>query len=203
MPFQMALDELIFRCPNREAPILRFYYSSEPWISIGYSHAYEPSNGTPVCKRITGGGEVLHGKDLIFSISASKSDDESFKSVRQSYLKIHEAVKLAFKNRGKELRFYRCDENLPKGKDCFVYPIATDLALGNQKIAGGSQKRSGALLLHQESIQDCHSLAAEDLMQELQKAFAEIFEMKWESLDLAPELLREARKLAKEKYERV
>src|SRR4051812_9719540 len=102
MPVQMAVDEILFREyeqaeENRAGarePVLRIYFSSEPWITVGYSHPEIKSvTEIPVCRRITGGGRVEHGRDLIFSVVAGKKDDESFGSVRISYLKIHEAVK--------------------------------------------------------------------------------------------------------------
>ncbi len=88
MPFQMAFDELLFRRIQKDGessgPFLRFYFSSEPWITLGYSQENNghKANSIPVCKRITGGGTVFHGKDLVFSITALKSHDESFGSVR-------------------------------------------------------------------------------------------------------------------------
>ena len=55
MPFQMALDEVLFRSledayhqnPEVElSPLFRFYFSSEPWISVGYSHKEDVSTLT-------------------------------------------------------------------------------------------------------------------------------------------------------------
>lgn len=207
MSFQMALDEILFRRMETtgdsgifQKPILRFYFSSEPWVTVGYS---DPLTGEPsgkICRRMTGGGRVEHGKDVIFSLIARKTDDESFKSVRVSYLKIHEAVKAAFENTGKTPRFYRCDEKLPRGGDCFLFPIATDLGLEGRKIAGGAQKRSSGVLLHQESIQIGKENAFV-FMGVLKQTFAARFGTLCEDALLDPGLLRESKKLAREKYE--
>ncbi|MBI3314256.1 MAG: hypothetical protein HYZ83_08485 [Candidatus Omnitrophica bacterium] len=208
MPFQMALDEILFRRMENQtesSPVLRFYFSSEPWVTVGFSHRNGTQKGPGpsvpgFCRRITGGGLVRHGRDLIFSLLAKKSDDESFKSVRISYWKIHEAVKAGLEGVGKLPRFYRCDENLPKGQDCFQFPIATDLAVGEQKAAGGAQKRSAGTLLHQESVQWKAMPDPETLIPPLKSGFEKIFKIKLTPSNVDPALLAEAEKLAKEKY---
>ncbi len=207
MPFQMALDEILFRGMESSEgslfyknPILRFYFSSEPWVTVGYSDPLTKEPSGRICRRITGGGRVEHGSDVVFSLIARKQDDESFKSVRISYLKIHEAVKEAFEASGKEPRFYRCDEKLPRGGDCFLYPIATDLGLEGQKVAGGAQKRSSGVLLHQESVKPGKT----DIfifVEFLKKAFAAQFGIRCEDAPFDPALLKEAKKLARKKYE--
>ena len=200
MPFQLALDEVLFhRAKKNHGPTLRFYFSSEPWSTLGYSQKGFHQNGIPACRRITGGGKVLHGKDLIFSLTSQKEHDEIFSSVRMSYLKIHEAVKLAFESLGKTAEFYRCDENLPRGKDCFLFPIATDLRLGKHKIAGGAQKRSHGALLHEESIK-LEGVDADALTKTLRQAFEKIFQMKIIAANLEPAWLNEAKAVAAKKY---
>lgn len=208
MPFQMALDEILFREQekNPSLPILRFYYSSEPWISVGFSYnekdlkILQKSASFPVCRRLTGGGRVQHGKDLIFSVIAKKNADESFGSVAESYIKIHEAVKKGLELVGQEVRFYRCTENLPKGNDCFVYPIASDLAVGNCKIAGGSQKRSSGTLLHQESIAIPSRVEPSDLERTIAEAFKSVFNSDLQIFELYPDLLAQAEALSKTAY---
>ena len=165
MPFQMAFDEgLFYDCLGRSesgdspvGPILRFYYSYGAWTTLGYADSAAGKPGGAAlparhCRRITGGGRVQHGDDLLLSIVGCREDHQAFKSVRISYLKIHETIKEALEQMGLSLRFYRCDEPLPKGADCFRFPIATDLAHRGRKIAGGAQKRSKNIFLHQESI---------------------------------------------------
>lgn len=220
MPFQMAFDEILFRRMENESlpchPILRFYFSSEPWVTVGYSYGrrigktaantsaeagdLRASGDLPVCRRMTGGGRVLHGEDLIFAVIAQKNQDESFSSVRVSYWKIHEAVKFGFETLGQRPRFFRCDENLPPGEDCFRFPITTDLGIGERKIAGGAQKRSKGVLLHQESVRIPRGIEGEDLIEAIQQGFKNIFGIQLIPNDLVPEWLAEAEGLAKIKY---
>ena len=218
MPFQMALDEILF---NRavddhlngrpETPLLRFYYTPEPWISLGYAYAGwkdpdagpaagQAAPGVPVCRRITGGGQVLHGRDLMFTLIGPKGLETSFKSVRVSYLKIHEVVKSALESLGYRPRFYRCDEDLPRGRDCFLFPIATDLEVNGKKIAGGGQKRSLGMFMHQESVQLLKKDEGEALERALKEEFAKALGLRFEKADLRPEWLDQAEKLGSEKY---
>ncbi len=215
MPFQLALNEILFRdleetCRIAQeddpfnlrihAPRLRFYYASEPSVSIGALQRAEGEG--PVIRRLTGGGVVRHGRDFLFTLVARKNHDESFHSVRISYCKIHEAVKRALELLGTPPRFYRCDENLPSGPDCFKYPIASDLALAGKKIAGGAQKRSAGTLLHEESIQG----EGRDLQRfegPLIQGLSEIFGVSIVKEPIRPDLLERASRLALEKYQPV
>lgn len=208
MPEQMAIDEILLKEPDlviggfEKKPVFRFFYSDKPWLSVGYSVDTRKLNlesSQPVCKRVTGGGLVQHDKDLMFSIIASKKDDESFESVRLSYLKIHEMLRDALFSLGIECDFYRCDENLPRGQECFVYPIATDLRYKGQKIAGGAQKRSAGRFLHQESIQLPH-LNYEQLSKAILASLQTKFNCGLDKMKISPELFKKAKALASEKY---
>ena len=203
MPFQLALDEILFESvgTRRVVPLLRFYFSSEPWITVGYSQSAE-ANDQNICRRITGGGQVQHGADIIFSLIARKHEDESFGAVRKSYWKLHEAVKTGMESLGAAARIYRCDEKLEHGGDCFRFPIATDLAIDGKKVAGGAQKRSAGVMLHQESIQCLSAIASGRLMPAIVEGFEKIFQIKLCAQDLDPDLLRRAKDLSREKYER-
>ncbi len=206
MPFQMALDEVLFRqairsaSPKEGVPCLRFYFSSGPWVTVGYSQKKNNSaNGLPSCRRLTGGGTVFHGQDLVFSLIAGKRHDPSFHGVPSSYIKIHEAVQCGLEKLGKKTRFFRCTENLPKGDECFRFPIASDLAVNGRKVAGGAQKRSCGTFLHQESLRT-EGIDARDLMEAIRDGFRAVFRMEWAAADWAAEFLFQAEELARKKY---
>ncbi|MBI3317211.1 MAG: lipoate--protein ligase family protein [Candidatus Omnitrophica bacterium] len=205
MPFQLALDEVLLELVEELAlPLFRFYFASEKSITVGYSEGTVPKKGDrlrmPVYRRITGGGRVEHGRDLLFMLLAKKENEGSFRSVRLSYLKIHEAVKLGMEKLGLQPRFYRCDERLTRGPECFLHPIATDLAWKGRKIAGGAQKRTRGYFLHQESIQ-LQEVSADLMIPKIKEGFETVFEMKWRLEDLEPLWLERATVLALEKYE--
>ncbi len=197
MPFQMELDRILFeQCrfgdSNLRFPILRFYFSSEPWISVGYSHQnFQPKENIPFCVRPTGGGVVYHGEDLIFSVIARKTAHESFGSVRASYVKIHEVIQAAFEQLGEKARFYSTQTELPRGRECFDFPIESDLAVAGRKVAGGSQKRSVGIMLHQESIQPLGKNPNE-LIRAIEDQFQKILGVRLTQTDWPKELLAAA-----------
>ncbi len=205
MPFQMALDELLLESQkkNPQAPTLRFYVSSASWISAGYSFRDEADlsrsalilkySKVPTCRRITGGGCVLHGRDLIFSLTARMTaDPERLGSVRASYAKIHESVKKGLQACGLDPKFYSREDELPKGKDCFDFPVESDLSWKGKKIAGGAQKRSEGVLLHHESISIPEGVERENLIRAVRNGLGEVFGMTIENADLDPELYFQA-----------
>jgi lipoate-protein ligase A len=212
MPLQMALDELLFESQKKEphAPILRFYVSSSPWISVGYSFrdaaALSKSDlvlknpQVPVCRRITGGGCVPHGRDLIFSLVAPvQSDLEKLGSVRVSYAKIHESVKMGLQECGLDPKFYSSTDELPKGNDCFDFPVESDLSWKGKKIAGGAQKRSEGVLLHHESISIPPGVEKKDLIAGIRRGFETVFETSIQNIDMDPQIFFKAEQLAKDK----
>ena len=214
MPLQMALDELLFESQKKEAqaPVLRFYVSSSYWISAGYSFrdsaALSKSDlilgnpQVPVCRRVTGGGCVLHGQDLVFSLTArTELDPEKLGVTRTSYGKIHEAVKRGLQICGLDPKFYSHEDGLAKGNDCFDFPVESDLSWKGKKIAGGAQKRSQGVLLHHESIQVPRDVGREQLIRAIRKGMEEVFGISIQNADMDPAIYFQAEKRDKEKSE--
>lgn len=210
MPLQMALDELLFESQKKgaRAPFLRFYVSSAPWISAGCSFrdsaALSKSDlilknpKVPVCRRVTGGGCVLHGRDLIFSLGVrTQLDPEKLGTTHTSYGKIHEGVKVGLQLCRLDPKFYSTGDELPKGNDCFDFPVESDLSWKGKKIAGGAQKRSEGVLLHHESISIPPGVGREELIRAIRKGLEQVFEVTIENADLDPALYFQAEKLIK------
>lgn len=209
MPLQMALDEVLF-ASHRETPqdpMLRFYISQGPWISAGYSFCGDAelskselvrqNPGVPLCRRVTGGGCVLHGEDLIFSLVARYEDQplQAFLgSVKASYAKIHEGVRLGLQSCGLDPKCYSADEPLPKGSDCFDFPVESDLSWEGQKIAGGAQKRSEGVLLHHESIAIPARMGRDQLITAICQGMEAALSVTIQKADLDPELFFQAEK---------
>ncbi len=209
MPLQMALDELLFESQKKEAqaPFLRFYISSGPWISVGCSfrdsEALSKSGlvfknpQVPVCRRVTGGGCVLHGWDLIFSLIARYDEKlSSLSSASVSYGKIHEGVKMGFQLCGLDPKFYSPEDAVPQGSDCFDFPVESDLSWKGKKIAGGAQKRSEGGLLHHESVLIPPSVERADLIQAIRKGLETVLEVVIQDAELDTGMYFEAQRLA-------
>ncbi|MFA5159101.1 MAG: hypothetical protein WC484_01180 [Candidatus Omnitrophota bacterium] len=230
MPIQMALDELLFEFQKKktQAPILRFYVSSAPWISVGCSFrdtaALSKSDlilknpQVPVCGRVTGGGCVLHGQDLIFSLIARYDGGQvSFSAERElvagksvrvflsstctSYAKIHESVRIGLQTCGLDSKFYSLEDELPKGNDCFDFPVESDLSWNGKKIAGGAQKRSEGVLLHHESILIPSGVEVGDLMAGIKQGLEAVFNSSIQKTNLDPEIYFQAERKAMSREE--
>jgi len=210
MPLQMALDELLFESHKKASldPVLRFYRASSPWISVGYSFRDDKAlskselvvknPGVPVCRRLTGGGCVLHGTDLIFSlVGRTELDPERLGVTRTSYEKIHEAVKLGLESCGLDPKFYSRGDIRSKGNDCFDYPVESDLAWKGKKIAGGAQKRSEGVLLHHESIGIPPGVGREALIAGIRQGLEQVFGVSIRSMMMDPGVYFQADKLQK------
>ena len=88
--YNMAVDEAILvNYPNQRIPTLRIYGWQEPYISLGYSQepeeALKPGNTFPFVRRITGGGFILHDKEVTYSITCALEDLGLPAQVKESY----------------------------------------------------------------------------------------------------------------------
>jgi len=203
----MALDRELFEEFVQQLslpPLLRIFRASEPAVTVGRLFATRSvSSDVPVCVRPTGGGLVRHGEDLIYSVLARRDSFPTFGMVRTSYLSFHEAVQEAFGALGFETRLLRCDEvrsnrhpERSEGSrsfgplalrmtrkniitECFKEPVATDVLLEEEKVAGGGQWRRREGFLHQGSIQIPAGVMYEHLRDALKTVFAKKFGIDW------------------------
>jgi len=162
----MAIDEMLMESqalPNT-IPILRFYSWLSPACSIGYFQNIDKiakrfqsiKTGIPIVRRITGGGLVLHGQDLTFSITVKGDNPFFLGPVKDSYLKVNEALRVGLKQLFFKIDYADC-KNIPSGRSgkdtvCFETPSCYDLLLDGEKIVGASQRRKSGTILHQSSI---------------------------------------------------
>ncbi|MFP4423949.1 MAG: biotin/lipoate A/B protein ligase family protein [Candidatus Woesearchaeota archaeon] len=223
---QMAIDEaiLIERIKNK-VPTLRFFTWNPPCLTIGYFQNLEKEVNTGVAKelgidvvrRYTGGGAVLHEKELTYSIAipeklVSKDIKESYKIICNALI------------RGLSLL----------GLDCEFQPV-NDIIVNNKKISGNAQTRKegvilqhGTILLDVDvkkmfrllkvsdekikdkmiksveervtSLKEIETTTFEGLRDALIKGFEEEFGITLEEDELTPEELSLADKLYREKY---
>ena len=155
----MALDEQAFNdCRTNDDPVLRFYSWDRPSISIGYFQGYASSLRArySVVRRPTGGGIVLHDRDITYSVIVP-SHHWFFEVNRHESYKIISSIILNSLSRfgikgilsdGK--RPCMCTDR--SSQNCFSNPTKFDVLVEEQKIAGAAQKRNRKGLLHQGSI---------------------------------------------------
>lgn len=170
----MAVDEALFQMAQRSRQItLRFYQWSEATLSLGYfqpaadRRTHPASLGCPVVRRSTGGGAIVHDRELTYSLIAPIDDDRS-PAAQMIVQWVHGALIDALSTYGiYACRFGdRAHENSGLGAEpflCFQRRTADDLVIGEHKVAGSAQRRLHGTLLQHGSVLLGRSAAAPEL----------------------------------------
>lgn len=150
----MAIDEALLEIAT--SPSLRFYRWRSPALSFGYFGAFADVAGQrcdrEIVRRWTGGGIVLHGDDLTYSVIIPAGHRFFARSSFAIYSALHDAIRQALKGNGIEATL--ANSASPKvSEDCFANAVRADVISQGQKIAGAAHRRSRSGLLHQGSIQ--------------------------------------------------
>jgi len=190
----MAIDEALFE--NASAPSLRFYGWKRPSLSFGYFGRYadvaEHESEREIVRRWTGGGIVMHGADLTYSLVLPSCRSFKFPPSREIYTQVHDAIRRALSS---QIRAALATSVAPKlSEACFANPVVADVLVDGRKIAGAAQRRTRAGLLQQGSIQ------YERLPDGFREAFARELCASAENRDFEPALLRRADELGQAKY---
>jgi len=211
---QMGLDQAIFEELERKGNdlFLRFYTIEPQAFTLGYFIKDLPrgfGDGIPVVRRLTGGGIVSHGQDLVFALGAKRDALPFLKSTSESYAAIHTVIQEAYRDKFVTTELVSCKEaqcakpaNALKNV-CFQNPVPGDLVAGKEKIAGGAQKREKGFFLHQGSLRlkyRTFDLEARDFSEVLLNTFSEKWDLDIEIEELSPRILKRARELAETKY---
>lgn len=147
----MAIDEAImieqFENPN---PTLRFYDWASPAFSFGYfqnicSEVHVDtciSNGIELVKRMTGGGTVVHGWDLTYSLILPRQNKEL--PISDVYRTIGSNLVTAFHtlNIPAECNTTRINNSSLSQNICLTNSVENDVICGENKVAGVSVRRN-------------------------------------------------------------
>jgi lipoate-protein ligase A len=205
----MAIDEALLEFAK--VPSLRFYRWDHAALSFGYFGRYadvalyEPERD--LVRRWTGGGIVLHGKDLTYSLVIPAHDSSFANSSRSIYTAIHEGIRAALMASGKPAELVTVAGVVDTGTaitdppkagyntgHCFANPVRADVLVNGQKVAGAAQRRTRTGLLQQGSIQQVA------LTEDFGDKFAVHLTQNCEHRDLSEVLVDRADQIAKEKY---
>ncbi|MFO0870559.1 MAG: hypothetical protein U0935_16650 [Pirellulales bacterium] len=153
--WNMAVDEVLLESAADTGRItLRFYFWSEPTLSLGYFQRagdrvlHPPSVHCPWVRRATGGGAILHDRELTYSFVAP---DRGVGGHQALYDAFHETLVELLAGRG---ILATCQGETVTGGEtepflCFQRRSRGDVLLGGEKICGSAQRRHrGALLQH-------------------------------------------------------
>jgi lipoate-protein ligase A len=186
--WNMAVDEALFvDAAENGVATLRLYEWHEPTLSLGYFQRYEDrhqhaaSRDAAVVRRQSGGGAILHHRELTYSLALPATHPLA-RYAERLYTAAHEAVTtvlvrhIATTAPDWALRL-RCDESSSQTGDvpflCFqrrargdvllVAPRAHDRPPASWKILGSAQRRRAGAILQHGSLLLERSAAAPEL----------------------------------------
>jgi lipoate-protein ligase A len=159
-PTNMARDEYLLDSNEYGPAVVRIYGWEPPTISLGcfQRHAQvgklpEDVRGLAVVRRPTGGGAILHDREVTYCLVV----DDSLSIARQPpialYRFVHELWHDALAAGGQPSEMAPDDLPMPSPRNgpffCFKEPGPTDLIIGKEKLLGSAQRRiPGRVLQH-------------------------------------------------------
>ena len=154
--WNMAVDEVLLETAiEREVATLRFYRWREPTASLGYFQreavffAETRFASLPSVRRLTGGGTLIHDRELTYSLTLPASQRliarpmELYDLIHNAFIEVFDQRGIVLRQRGSTV--HRTDEPLL----CFAREDEHDLVLHGHKVLGSAQRRRrGAILQH-------------------------------------------------------
>ena len=135
---------------GRRPGVLRIYNWSEPAVTVGFHQRsfspVDPCLTIPVLERPTGGGAVLHGDDITFSLSAPEAGVFS-RDVMESCRAVTEIFACALRRCGLDARMQ--GGNTAFSRVCFQRSSPVELCVGDAKILGLAALRKKGFMLFQ------------------------------------------------------
>jgi lipoate-protein ligase A len=174
--WNMALDQALLETADRRGEItLRFYRWSEPTLSLGYFQKYADrgnhaaSRDCAIVRRSSGGGAIVHDRELTYSICVPESNRWS-KSSDQLYDLVHHQVVHVLDLHGISARLFDAAKNEQDQRTshdnqsflCFQRRSRGDVVVADSKVCGSAQRRlRNALIQHGSLILGTSSCAPE------------------------------------------
>jgi len=168
----MAVDEVLLAWAQRTGCCCwRFYRWKEPTLSLGYFQAYDdrgqhpPSLHCPIVRRASGGGAILHDRELTYSCVWPKGH-----RLAAGRLGLYEAVHASlidlWAGMGIHASFFGGAVTEEAGRPpflCFQRRSPGDVVIGTAKVVGSAQRRLCGAVLQHGSILLARSPAAPEL----------------------------------------
>lgn len=157
----MAIDEAILAAQKEQSnPTLRFYDWTQPAFSFGYFQDISAevdvdacrADGIELVKRTTGGGTVVHGWELTYTLILPRGAGEM--NISDTYHIIGQSLVKAFQQLGIPTRCYaeRLDAAESTQNICLTNPAEHDVMSDNKKLAGVSVRRNRSGIMFQGYI---------------------------------------------------
>ena len=201
----MSIDEALLE--TARIPTIRFYRWRSSALSFGYFGKFSDvaiyAAERDLVRRWTGGGIVLHGDDLTYSIVIPANDPNFDESSTAIYEKVHCGLAHALNGMGERAvvaggvdpgGIALSKHAAASGYNCFANPVRADVMMNGRKIAGAAQRRTRRGLLQQGSIQGITT------NNDLAEKFAQSLSVNCSELEIIEEVFQRARELAQQKY---
>ncbi len=155
----MAADQaMLARSIEDQCLRLRIYGWERPTLSLGYFQKLEDvaanTSRVDVVKRFTGGGAILHDRELTFSVAVPPGHPLAALDVNDSYLELTRPLLFWLRGFGLAAEFRgQCPTSKPA--NCFAGAACPDIVVKGKKIFGSAQRRkNGGILQHGSLLLD-------------------------------------------------
>lgn len=158
--WNMAVDEALLQAASESAETtLRLYRWSPATLSLGYFQstqqrgAHAASFNCAMVRRTTGGGAILHDRELTYSLSLPFRDPKSAARL-ELYQLAHQALIAALGEWNIRATLFSGEESAPRKSAflCFERRSPGDILLEGFKIGGSAQRREHAAILQHGSL---------------------------------------------------
>ena len=156
----MAVDQALLASANESGQvILRFYRWSPATLSLGYFQSadqrrqHQPSLSCDLVRRVSGGGAILHDRELTYSLCVPRKNRFSTEH-EQLYRQMHDAIIDSLRDWAVAASLYADRENAPASLRflCFQRRSLGDVVVKGAKICGSAQRRANGAILQHGSI---------------------------------------------------
>jgi lipoate-protein ligase A len=147
-PHNMAADEVLLEGAGEGVASLRFYFWSEPTVSLGY---FQPHTarlaGLPYVRRPSGGLMLVHHHELTYCLALPAG---SYWQGGEPWLRrMHNIISAALAALGVTARPHHARDMHHDTPLCFGHLTTGDLLIDGHKVIGSAQrKQRGALMQH-------------------------------------------------------
>lgn len=169
--WNMAVDEALLESTSDSAvPTLRMYRWAQPTLSLGYFQriadraSHLESIACDIVRRATGGGAIVHDKELTYSLSIPSRNANRLHG--ELYSQVHASLINALKSLGAEASTVGTADRTQRDEQpflCFERRSAQDVVVGDAKIAGSAQRRRAKAVLQHGSVLLCRTACAPQL----------------------------------------
>ncbi|MBW7903950.1 MAG: lipoate--protein ligase family protein [Phycisphaerae bacterium] len=162
-PTNMARDEHLLTSLELCPAALRLYGWSTATISLGYFQRYdelskldERLRALPVVRRLTGGGAILHDRELTYCLVVDGSLPVAHQAPAALYALAHGVWRDVLAGAGIPTELAPDELPFPSPRTgpffCFERPGRTDLLLKGGKVLGSAQRRTAGRVLQHGSL---------------------------------------------------